>query len=200
MQASKKQIKETLIDQLHVHYRCRWDSQTIPAEYGQVVSDLIDAVYDRQISPEQLADGTKTLKADWKYQRWPTEAELLKYFQPPPQLSSRESVKKGDRESWAETVMRSDEGQRALQQGYGRELYVWARRNQGLMPTQYDISDLCDEELKFRAKLREQIDAARKMEKSRDEPMKSLARASLLNAASAMNAAENKLKKDFMMF
>ena len=163
------------------------------------MSEIVDAIYEKEIEPGYLAARMMAFKATWKYNRWPTIAELLECLKPPQYVGTAEISHKPKPEAWAEKVMRLSEGQQALSEGHGRELYLWAEKNPGTIPGA-DVVEACRHaEARFRASFRKQIDAARHLGKSPGEPMKALMNGVLLNAASAMDGLENKLKKEFLM-
>lgn len=66
-----------------MHYRPRWDKRENPIEYGQLVSDIVDAIYAEQPEPGAVSARMTIFMAGWKYQRWPTQAELIPIICPP---------------------------------------------------------------------------------------------------------------------
>jgi len=178
--------------------RCPISKTDNPVGWGKLVEEYIDAIYERKMSPAALHDGMTHLRDNWKYNRWPTIAELLECLKPPQYVGTAEISHKPKPDSWAEKVMRLPEGQQALREGFGRELYLWAEKNPGTIPGA-DVVEACRHaEARFRDSFRKQIDAARHLGKSPGEPMKALMNGVLLNAASAMDGLENKLKKEYL--
>jgi hypothetical protein len=130
MQASKKQIKELVIDQLHVHYRSRWNPETNAREFGILTDEFIDAIYARQIEVPTLKSVMSLFKGEWKYQRWPTLAELLDYMPEPDRASPMLKVITSPTE-WADSMLRSDLGRRALDAGVGVSVEAWCIQHPG---------------------------------------------------------------------
>lgn len=199
MQSNNQQIREQVIDRLlALGLRCPISKTDNPVGWGKLAEEYIDAIYERKLSPQSLHDGMTTLRNTWKYSRWPTIAEILEALQPPQHVGTAEISHKPKPLEWADEVMKLPEGQEALREGFGRELWCWARANRGQVPGADVVADCRAEEEKFRANLRQEIDNARNMEHSGKDPMKALLHSIVLSAGATMDARENQLKKDFL--
>lgn len=185
-----------MINQLHIHYRCRWDKEKNPIEYGQIVSDIVDAIYEAKIETGQLAARMTAFRATWKYQRWPTQAELLEILNPA-QSPSAPPPRKPEKQVWAERVMILPEGQQALRDGFGRELYRWAEDNPGTIPGTAVMDDCLNADGHFRDTLAHLIDTAKTRTAGKGN-LGVYAMAATLKAAGQMEGFETKLRTSFL--
>lgn len=141
MKSNSNTVQATVIDYLERHHRC-------PAPAGkehEVVRDYLDALC-RAYAPPELEAGMAKLRGQWRYQRWPTIAELHDFMAeavrelrggPTGRGTSLAGLSKDQAERrWAAHVMRSEIGRRACDNGCARELWVWATKHVGTEPTE----------------------------------------------------------------
>lgn len=168
--------------------------------YGSMLDEYIEAVYAERLSPEKIHDAMSSLRNTWKYNRWPTIAELLEILKPPQYVGTAEVLKKPEKtESWADEVMRLPEGQRALKEGFGRELYLWCDKNPGIVPSQAIMAECKSGDDKFRDNLKIQIERVKNASyRKGDGNLAPLANAMLLDAAGKMEGFETKLRNQFL--
>ncbi|MGI9295972.1 MAG: hypothetical protein ACR2PS_18465 [Pseudomonadales bacterium] len=155
----------------------------------------IDMIYSEKLAPSRLSDGMGKFVREWKYSRWPTIGELLEILKPA--FEPHDKTILPPTESWAESVMKLPEGQIALTEGYGREVYLWAEKNPGKIPGKEEMQECHANELRFRDSLKAQIDRARGMDKNKSS-FSNLIMSQVLRAGATMDGFENKLKKRYL--
>jgi len=179
--------------------RCPFKKDKEPVEYGVLVEEYLEAVYELKMSPIGLHDAMSGLIRTWKYARWPTIGELLEILKPPQHVGTAQLMAKPAPVKWADEVMRLPEGQTALAEGFGRELYLWAERNNGIVPSAAVMDECKFGDDKFRITLRKQIDRVRNTSHGRgDGNLAPLSDAVLLDAAGKMEGFESKLRNEFL--
>lgn len=87
----------------------------------------------------------------WKKSTFPKPADVLVNIAV--RASKPKEPTEQDREVWAVEVMRSPAGQEAIEKGYARELWIWAKRYPNSRPGQITINECAAATKRFHDKL-----------------------------------------------
>ena len=149
MTASKTEIHNRVIQTLE-NGRWRAPSQYDgdPHGYAAFCDEIVEDIHSEGFTPAALLEGMKVFRRSWKPERWPSVADLLDFLRKGQAMTAPKIEAKPpetwDGERWAEQVMRSTAGQRALENGYGWEMYIWAKYHPGQSPQDDDERQMRD--------------------------------------------------------
>ena len=148
MKASKIEISNSVIRALE-RGGCSPNRKfdTDPAAYAEYTGELVEDIHSEGFTAAAIQAGMTILRKNWKYQRWPTTAEIIDFLHrgaaiTEPAGKIGKTDEKPDPERWARQQMRSQTGQKALAQGWHYELWMWATRNPGKTPQDDDIEQM----------------------------------------------------------
>lgn len=140
--------------------------------------------------------------ARWNRVRCPWPEDIAKCL-PPPEVEKQDRHAP-DRYDWAALVMRSDDGQIAIRDGYARELYLWAVANPGRIVTADTLAACAEGELRFRralaafaGDLKGRVGALDRMNARHFQHVAPCAALCALEAGNMMRAKESQLAREF---
>lgn len=185
-------VKE-LMDRLIALYPKQFATQQTLDAWGQQYRAVLG-----HLEPQELRAAFDATMSQHAYQRAPLPAEFAKHI--PEKHYTEQATMKPPGESWADQVMQLREGQDALREGYGRELYLWAEKNPGTVPGAIVMDNCRRAEQHFRETFARLIDRAKAYSPPvSDGNFGRLSLAAALTAASNMDGFENQLRKKFLV-
>ena len=173
--------------------RARWPKMK-PEAFDTYRTNL-DGVDD-----EKLGHAWRATISKWVSLRAPTPAEIrarlpgqIVALKRPKSDQERAGDEKQLDEAWAHQILRTADGRRALSEGWGRELYLWARAHRGEYPTFEVLTGCIEATMAFRRRWRGVIDEAK------SAPANQFGQIALMvavNAGSAMENFEGQLRRE----
>lgn len=108
-----------------------------------------------------LAKAFDEWRTSWDKRYAPTAVEFCKFYEFP-KADVPEQTTRPKPQDWAERVMKLPEGQAALGGGYGRELWVWAKKNPGKIPGADVLQACSDGEARFQTRITDMLNGTTK--------------------------------------